>query len=302
MESIVSSSSSLREGTREITDSEKKLIIVKDLSFRYFGATSAVLRNVNLEISEKEIVLIVGHSGSGKSTLLRAINGLIPHQHNGEYSGDVIVDGLSVPRTKMSDLALKVGYIFQNPENQIFMFSVERDIGFGLENLGLPRGEIRDRVDWAMDLLRIRNLALKAPHELSDGQKQRVAIAGVIAMRPMILILDEPTSLLDPFTARELVQLVQNLREELGITVLIVEHRLDLVAKICDRMVVVDNGEIVLQGKSRQVLAKANVSQYGVTVPAIVRVAKAVGLSGDRLPLDSLELHSEFANRQQRFS
>ncbi len=237
----------------------------------------------------------MGHSGSGKSTLLRAINGLIPHQHNGDYSGDVVVDGLSVARTEMSKLALSVGYIFQNPENQIFMFSVERDIGFGLENLGLPREEIRHRVDWAMDLLKIRDLALKAPHELSDGQKQRVAIAGVIAMRPKILILDEPTSLLDPFTARDLVRLVLRVREELGMTILLVEHRLDLVAKICDRMIVVDEGRIVLEGPPREILSIADVSNYGVTVPAIVRVAKNLGLAGDSLPLDPVELQEQLA-------
>jgi len=245
-----------------------------------------------LEITEKEIVLIVGHSGSGKSTLLRAINGLIPHQHNGDYSGDVRVDGLSVPRTTMSELALRVGYIFQNPENQIFMFSVERDIGFGLENLGLPRTEIRERVDWAMDVMKIRDLALKAPHELSDGQKQRVAIAGVLAMKPKILILDEPTSLLDPFTARELVQLISRIREELGMTILIVEHRLDLVAKICDRMVVIDAGQIVLEGTAREILSKIDVASYGVTVPAVVSLAKRLGFAGEHLPLDSTELLS----------
>ena len=198
---------------------DSSLIFLKDLCFRYFGSKDLILNNVNLEIAQKEIVLIVGHSGSGKSTLLRAINGLIPHQHSGDYSGDVIVDGLSVPRTNMNQLALSVGYIFQNPENQIFMFSVERDIGFGLENLGLPREIVRERVNWAMDVLKIRDLALRAPHELSDGQKQRVAIAGVVAMKPKILILDEPTSLLDPFTARELVDLVLKLRDDLGMTV-----------------------------------------------------------------------------------
>jgi len=273
------------------------LISITDLSFRYFGSKAPVLEKINLQIAQNEIVLIVGHSGSGKSTLLRAINGLIPHQHNGDYSGDVTVDGLSVPRTSMSKLALRVGYIFQNPENQIFMFSVERDIGFGLENLGLPREEIRQRVDWAMDLLKIRDLALKAPHELSDGQKQRVAIAGVIAMRPKILILDEPTSLLDPFTARELVQLVLKVRQELGMTILIVEHRLDLMAKICDRIVVVDGGKIVWEGTPRSVLSKTDVSNYGVTVPAIVKLGKSLGFSGESLPLDPVELQQQLVTK-----
>ncbi len=293
MESIVGARSNFHLDSR----TNPRLIDINNLSFTYFGSAEPVLQGVNLRVAQNEIVLIVGHSGSGKSTLLRAINGLIPHQHNGDYSGEVVVDGQTVARTEMSKLALSVGYIFQNPENQIFMFSVERDIGFGLENLGLPREEIRKRVDWAMDLMNIRNLALKAPHELSDGQKQRVAIAGVIAMRPKILILDEPTSLLDPFTARDLVQLVLKVREELGMTILLVEHRLDLVAKICDRMIVVDGGRIVLEGPPREILSIADVSKYGVTIPSIVKVAKDLGLSGKSLPLDPLELHRELVEK-----
>ncbi|MDG6994787.1 MAG: ABC transporter ATP-binding protein [Nitrososphaerota archaeon] len=268
----------------------KKVIEIKDLSFKYYGSQDYVLRNVNLEINSGEIVLIAGHSGSGKSTLLRAINGLIPHQHAGEYTGKVIVDELLVLSTSMSELAKKVGYIFQNPENQIFMFAVERDIAFGLENLGFSSREIRERVDWAMDLLQIRSLALKAPHELSDGQKQRVAIAGVIAMKPDILILDEPTSLLDPFTAKSLVDLVEDLRKRLGITILIVEHRLDLVAKISDRMVVMDRGQIVYSGSPRNVLSSTDVSLYGVTEPTIVKLAKMLGLAGENVPIDAREL------------
>ena len=197
---------------------------------------------------------------------------------------------MKVSESSMSQLATKVGYIFQNPENQIFMFSVERDIAFGLENLGIPTNEIRERVDWVLDLLQIKHLALRAPHELSDGQKQRVAIAGVIAMKPKILILDEPTSLLDPFTAKSLVGLVQNLRASLGITVLIVEHRLDLVAKICDRIVVMDKGAIVLSGSPKEVLSNTEVSTHGVTEPTIVRLAKSLSLGGTNIPIDPEEL------------
>ena len=266
------------------------VVKIENLSFRYYGSSDLVLRNINLEINSGEIVLIAGHSGSGKSTLLRAINGLIPHQHAGEYSGKVAVGGLLVESTSMSELSKKVGYIFQNPENQIFMFTVERDIAFGLENLGFPRSEIRDRVDWAMDLLQVKSLALKSPHELSDGQKQRVAIAGIVAMKPSILILDEPTSLLDPFTARSLVDLVKELRDKLGITVLIVEHRLDLVAKICDRIVVIDRGQIAFSGRPRNILSSTDISNYGVTEPTIVKLAKLLALGGESVPIDAQEL------------
>jgi energy-coupling factor transporter ATP-binding protein EcfA2 len=278
--------------------SDQPLVVARDLSFQYAGSENLVLEKVNFQIARKEIVLIAGHSGSGKSTLLRAINGLIPHQHSGGYSGEVLIDGLSVARTSMKDLSVKVGYIFQNPENQIFMFSVERDIGFGLENLGLPTNEIRERVDWAMDLLQIRSLALRAPHELSDGQKQRVAIAGVIAMKPKILILDEPTSLLDPFTANTLVQLILKIRNELGITVLIVEHRLDLVSKICDRIFVMEKGAVVFEGKTREILSETEISKYGVTEPTIVKLSKRLGIKGKDLPLDSYELKTKLGSIQ----
>jgi energy-coupling factor transporter ATP-binding protein EcfA2 len=231
-------------------------------------------------------------SGSGKSTLLRAINGLIPHQHAGEYTGKVVVEGLEVSKTKMSNLAVKVGYIFQNPENQIFMFTVERDIAFGLENLGFARDEIRKRVDWALSCLGISNLALRAPHELSDGQKQRVAIAGVIAMQPSVLIFDEPTSLLDPFTAKNLIEVIKTLHDSLGVTILIVEHRLDLVSKIANRLVVLDNGKIVYDANPREVLYESDVSLYGVSEPAIVKLSKLLGVHLASNPLDASELAS----------
>jgi energy-coupling factor transporter ATP-binding protein EcfA2 len=272
------------------------LIQIKNLSFQYVDSPNNTLDSIDLEIMSGEIVLVAGHSGSGKSTLLRAINGLIPHQHGGRYEGEVVVEGSVVSTSSMSQLATKVGYIFQNPENQIFMFSVERDVAFGLENLGLPREEIRSRVDWALELLKIKHLALRSPHELSDGQKQRVAIAGVIAMRPKILILDEPTSLLDPFTAKTLVEVVLELRAMLGMTILIVEHRLDLVAKISDRLVVLDKGRIAFSGKPREVLSKTDVSLYGVTEPSVVKLAKLLTKSGLDLPLDPEELKARIGS------
>ncbi|MGI0084227.1 MAG: energy-coupling factor ABC transporter ATP-binding protein [Nitrososphaerales archaeon] len=276
---------------------QNEIIAVNGFSFRYYGSNQPVLQNVDFRIHAGEIVVIAGKSGSGKSTLLRAINGLIPHQHTGDYSGSVIVDGLQVASTRMSELATKVGYIFQNPENQIFMFSVERDIGFGLENLGVERNEIRQRVDWAMEMLGIKHLALRAPHELSDGQKQRVAIAGVIAMRPRILILDEPTSLLDPHTARDLVKLVKELHDKLGITVLIVEHRLDLVAQIANRVIVLDEGKVVHDGKTRQVLYDSEISLFGVTEPTIVRLAKLLPIERRGFPISAVELLDQLKRR-----
>ncbi len=256
------------------------ILEIDNLNFRYPDSPRKAVSDFNLTVPEGEVVVLAGQSGCGKSTLLRAVNGLIPHMYSGEYSGGVRVGGTSVKDSNMRDLAQKVGFLFQNPENQIFMFTVERDVAFGLENLGIPRHEMRARVDEAMRLLDITDLALRAPHELSDGQKQRMALAGVLAMRPQLVILDEPTSLLDPKTAAELVDLVAKLRKELGTTFVVVEHRLDLLVKVADRLVVMSDGKKALEGEPKEVLFGEEAEAYGVTVPAVTRVQKMLARDG----------------------
>jgi len=262
----------------------KTLVSVDNLSFRYLDSEKWALDGINFQIQEGEVVVLAGQSGCGKSTLLRCINGLIPHMYPGDYKGSITVDGEEVAKTPMRALAQKVGLLFQNPENQIFMFSVERDIAFGLENLGVPRAEMRRRVDDVMKLLSIVPLALRAPHELSDGQKQRVALAGVLAMRPRLIILDEPTSLLDPQTASELVSLVHSLNKEAGLTFVIVEHRLELLAPIADRIIVMDKGRKVLEGTVPEVLGDPKAQDYGISVPPISRLYSQLTGAGLALP------------------
>ena len=262
----------------------KALASIEGLSFRYPDSQRPAVKDVSLEIGEGEIILLAGPSGCGKSTLLRCINGLIPHMYPGDYKGRVTVHGLTVAQTPMSALSQNVGFLFQNPENQIFMFSVERDVAFGLQNLSVPREEMRLRVDEAMRVLGVSDLALRAPHELSDGQKQRAALAGVIAMRPKLIILDEPTSLLDPKTALEVVSLIERLNRELGITFIVVEHRLELLIPIAHRLVVMDGGSKVMDGPPQEVLADARVESYGVGVPPISRLYNLLSKGGTRLP------------------
>ncbi|HUH99781.1 MAG TPA: ATP-binding cassette domain-containing protein [Nitrososphaerales archaeon] len=259
------------------------LASIEGLSFKYPDARTPAIRDIDLAIGQGEIVLLAGPSGCGKSTLLRCINGLIPHMYPGDYKGKVSVGGLVVAETPMSVLSQNVGLLFQNPENQIFMFSVERDVAFGLQNLSVPRGEMRSRVDEAMRLLGISDLAQRAPHELSDGQKQRAALAGVIAMRPRLIILDEPTSLLDPKTALEVVSLIERLNRELGMTFIVVEHRLELLIPIADRLVVMDEGMKVMDGNPRDVLADSKVEAHGVGVPPISRLCNALAQDGVKL-------------------
>ena len=262
----------------------RAILSVKNLSFRYPDSERPALKGIDLEVGEGEVVVLAGPSGCGKSTLLRSINGLIPHMYTGDYSGSVSVNGLKVAETDMSILAQNVGLLFQNPENQIFMFSVERDVAFGLQNLAVSREEMRSRVDEAIGLLGIADLAQRAPHELSDGQKQRTALAGVIAMRPSLIILDEPTSLLDPQTALEVVSLIGRLNKELGITFIVVEHRLELLMPIAHRLVVMDGGTKVMEGSPSQVLTDGRAEGYGVGVPPVVRLYNALSKDGLTLP------------------
>ena len=232
---------------------KEEIIKFNDFSFKYSSSKTNILENINLSIESNEITVLAGPTGCGKSTLLRSIVGLIPNMYDGEYSGEVIVDGIRIKDAEIKEIAERVGFVFQNPENQIFMFSVERDIAFGLENLGIEQEIIKERIKKIMETLNITHLAEKAPHELSDGQKQRTALAGVLAMEPKILILDEPTSLLDPKTASEFMELMNKLCRENGISIIIVEHRLDLVLKYADRLIILSNGKIVSNDKPENV-------------------------------------------------
>lgn len=169
-------------------------------------------------------------------------------------TGEIFVDRVSASSMLTSELSRKVGLVFQNPENQLFALTVEKDIAFGPENLGLPREEMRRRVDWAMKVTNTVALKDLAPYELSGGQQQRVALAGILAMEPSVIVLDEPTSFLDPRTAQDVMRAVDGLRREHGISVIVVEHRLDLVSRHAERIVVMDKGRVVADGKLGTVL------------------------------------------------
>jgi energy-coupling factor transporter ATP-binding protein EcfA2 len=228
-------------------------ISARNLWFTYAGAEKTSIEDVNISIPKGEFVVFTGPSGCGKTTFCRCLNGLIPNFYSGNLQGELEVDGLKVIGKSTTELATHVGFVFQNPENQLFSLSVERDVAFGLENLGVPREEATDRVRWAMEATGILDLRNKAPYELSGGQQQRAAIAGVIAMRPKILVLDEPTSFLDPRSAVEIIGVIARLTRELELTTLLVEHRLDLVSRYADRVIVMDKGKVALDGLPSEV-------------------------------------------------
>src|SRR5467141_3946181 len=248
-----------------------RILEARNLGFQYEGAEARALRGVNFCVERGEFVLLAGPSGCGKTTLCRCLNGLIPHFYPGVQEGEILVDGSNVTSMPTSEVSRKVGYVFQNPENQLFALTVEKDVAFGPENLGLTREEIRDRVDWAMAATGTAALKDLAPYELSGGQQQRVALAGVLAMKPSVIVLDEPTSFLDPRTAEEVMRATDDLRRELGLTIVVVEHRLDLVARYAERIIVMDGGKIVADGGLEETLDEKFdlLEGLGVGVPRV---------------------------------
>jgi len=248
-----------------------EIIRAERLGFKYAGTDKPAIQNVSLSIGRGEFVLLTGPSGCGKSTLCRCLNGLIPNFYQGEISGDIMVDGLSTSKQLTSELSRHIGYVFQNPENQLFALTVEKDIAFGPENLGLSRAEIRSRVDSAMHVTNTVGLKDLAPYELSGGQQQRVALTGVLAMQPSMIVLDEPTSFLDPKTAEEIMSAAEQLRQDQGITILVVEHRLDLVARYAKRIIVMNKGEVVADGGLEETLDTQfeMLTGLGVGVPRV---------------------------------
>lgn len=234
-------------------------------------------------------MILTGPSGCGKTTLCRCFNGLIPHFYQGEMKGELQVVGLDVTAHPIHDLATHVGLVFQNPENQLFALSVEKDVAFGLENLGVPRQAMQKQVDWALETAGILGLRERAPHELSGGQQQRVAIASIIAMRPEVMVLDEPTSFLDPLGAKTIFDVIEELNRALQMTVILVEHRLDLAAKYADHVVVMDKGRLVLDGDPQSILGSQEARLLGVGTPKATRLYQLLqeeyGLQTSRVPM-----------------
>jgi len=270
------------------------IIETENLTYTYPSGTKPSIRDVSIKIDKGEFVLITGPSGCGKTTLCRCFNGLIPHFYQGELKGEITVAGLGISKQPIYEMAKHVGLVFQNPENQLFALSVEKDVAFGLENLGVPREEMRKRVDWALNLTGICDLRERAPHELSGGQQQRVAIASVLAMQPEIIVLDEPTSFLDPLGAKKIFEVIHDLNRKLGITVVLVEHRLDLTARYANHIAIMDDGQIVLDGEPRKILSSEQARLIGVGIPKPTRLYQILRKDGvnlsNTIPLSSDEM------------
>lgn len=243
---------------------------VEELSFRYPDATRDTLRDVNWEIAPASVTLVVGPSGSGKSSLLRTLNGLIPHLHGGQLRGSVRVGALDSRTHGPRDLAAHVGFVFQDPEAQLLTDRVEDDIVLALEHQGYERRAMRVRLEECLDLLGIGHLRQRDPHDLSGGERQRIAIAAALILRPDLLVLDEPTSQLDPLAAHDVLSALARLSDDTGIALVLAEHRLDRALPLVDRLLTVDAGTV--REGSRDALLPALSD-----VPPLVAFAQAHG-------------------------
>ena len=250
------------------------MIELKNVSFKYELQEEKTIKNLDLYVKQGEFVGIIGKNGSGKTTLCKIIRGIMPDFVQGEITGDIIIDNKNIDDIERGEMAELVGFVFQNPFSQIsgIKKTVFEEIAYGLENLGVPRGEIRQRVTDVIKLLKIEYLQDKNPNELSGGQSQRVAIASIIVMNPKVLIFDEPTSQLDPLGTEEIFDILKLLKAQ-NKTIILVEHKIDLIAEYADRVVVMDDGEIIFNGETHEVLSNDKIEQHNVSMPIVSKLA-----------------------------
>jgi len=253
---------------------EKYSVIIEDLYAKYEKSPDWVLKGINLKVKYGEFLVVVGPNDSGKSTLAQCLNGIIPHALRSTIKGNIIVDGLNTKQHSISELSTRIGLTFQDPETQFLLSRVEDEIAFGPFNLGYDTKEIMRRVNWALDVTRLQNERYKDPIELSGGQKQRTAIAATISMTPKIIVLDEPTSMLDPLGKAELVQLLIDLRKKTNMTIILIEHHIDEIAELADRFVLLKDGEIQREGPPREFFEATDfLWKSFVRVPDVIRVS-----------------------------
>lgn len=273
-----------------------KMVKAKDLTYEYVRVLEtdhgtveekvAALKNVNIEINKGDFVAVLGHNGSGKSTFAKHINALV--QPTG---GTLWVDDMD---TKNDELVWEIrqtaGMVFQNPDNQLVATVVEEDIAFGPENMGVEPKEIRKRVDEALATVRMSEYATHTPSKLSGGQKQRIAIAGVLAMKPQCIVLDEPTAMLDPVGRRDVMETIERLNREEGITMILITHYMDEAVR-ADKVFVIDDGDLVMQGTPKEIFSQVETLQkYGLDVPQVTEVAYLLRKEGIDLTADILTI------------
>jgi energy-coupling factor transporter ATP-binding protein EcfA2 len=276
------------------------IVNIQNVSYKYPLTDSPALQNINLRVDEGEFVAVIGPNGAGKSTLCYTIAGFVPHFFKGELTGTVEVAGIDSQQTSLHEWVLNVGLAFQNPFNQISgaKYTVFEELAFGLENIGVPREEMKARVEDAMKLTGISDLADRSPYSLSGGQQQRVALSSILVMQPKVLVLDEPTSQMDPIGTREVFGVIHKMAER-GMTVILVEHKVEWIAQFADRVVALHEGQILLEGKPSEVLTSGLLAEKGFGISrytSVARKAQELGLwKKDRLPVTLEEAAQGFS-------
>ena len=257
-------------------------IEIKNFSYKYPLEDKNVLENLNLKIEKGEFWAIIGKNGSGKTTLCNALRRFVPDFYKGEVTGEIVVDGKNLKDFSPKELVTKIGFVFQNPFTQIsgVKDTVFEEIAYGLENLAVEKEKIIKRVNETLKLLEIEHLKDKNPQEMSGGQKQRVALASIIVMDPEILVIDEPTSQLDPKGTQDILKII-NIMAKKGKTIILVEHKLELIAEYAEKIVVLDEGKIILSGKASEVLnnkilmeKEIGMTQYSILAYELEKVRK----------------------------
>lgn len=260
-------------------------IEIENLWWKYETSEDWILRDINLKIKEGEFLVITGPNDHGKSTLCLTMNSLIPNSFDGVIKGKVTVSGMNTREHPIKDFASKIGVVSQDFESQFISVTVEDEVSFGLENLALPPPEISERIEWALKVVKMEKYLSNPPQELSGGQKQRVAIAAALAMKPEILVLDEPTSQLDPVGKAEVYSVIEEMKKEANLTIIVVEHRMEFVAALADRFILLNKGAIILEGGAEEFFRDTNfLREKGVRPPQMVEVSDYIRKECDHKP------------------
>lgn len=248
----------------------QSIIEFENFSFQYAGSEKLALENINLSIQPGQYIAIIGSAGAGKTTLCTSINGIVPNMLSGRIFGNVRINGMNTTELPVREVAKIVGMVFDNPEYQITQMTVKEEVALGLENLGVPRSEMLERIREVLQVVGLSGIEERNPMALSGGQQQRLSIASAIVMQPNVLVLDEPTSNLDPAGKEEVFLLAQNLNRMHRITIVIAEHEVEALAKYADRIIVLDKGKIILSGSPKEIFTEVEIlNSVGLRVPQV---------------------------------